>query len=227
MKKIGKRLILSAFVLGAALLAGPVGNPECGQVQAATVKKGLKKENGKYYYYVNGKKLKSSWKTIGSYRYYFGKDGSAYTGRKKISGTYYYFASNGRMQKSCIQKVNGKYYYFDSKGRMKKSAWVTCKKYKYYLSSNGAALTGIRVLNGKFYYFLSNGKYSTARTKKLRAAAQYEADFGALKKIIGEPKKAEYLASCYGSGDDGILIYANFTIYTYRENGKEIYMGVE
>ena len=33
------------------------------EVQAA-VKKGLKKENGRYYYYVKGKKIKNTWKSI-------------------------------------------------------------------------------------------------------------------------------------------------------------------
>ncbi len=36
-------------------------------VQAATtktVKNGLKKENGQYYYYVKGKKVKNTWKTV-------------------------------------------------------------------------------------------------------------------------------------------------------------------
>lgn len=46
--------------------------------QAATTtttakkKTGLYKEAGRYYYYVNGKKIKTQWKTINGKRYYFG-----------------------------------------------------------------------------------------------------------------------------------------------------------
>ena len=65
--------------------------------EAASVKQGLVKENGKYYYYAVNKagksvKVTEKWKTVKvtkngktSYsRYYFGKNGAAYAGSEKL-----------------------------------------------------------------------------------------------------------------------------------------------
>ncbi len=38
---------------------------------------------------------------------------------------------------------------------------------------------------------------------------------------IGEPDTSDYAPSCLGSGEDGILYYDGFSVYTYRENGSE------
>ena len=38
---------------------------------------------------------------------------------------------------------------------------------------------------------------------------------------IGEPQSADYASSCLGSGEDGILEYADFLVYTYREGDSE------
>ena len=48
------------------------------------VKKGLVEENGKYYFYKNGKKQKKVWKTVNGKKYYFKKGGQAATGSYKI-----------------------------------------------------------------------------------------------------------------------------------------------
>lgn len=202
---IGKRVAALA-VIGVLEVsaAGTLTAPAVTEA-AAAVKSGLVKENGKYYYYAKGKKVKNTWKKVGSYKYYFGSGGAACTGVKKIKGAYYVFDKNGRMQKS---------------------GWATSGSYRYYLLSTGKAVTGVRLINGKFCSFASNGRYSKAKTKKIRAAAVYEKDFSALKALIGEPKSADYVAGCYGSGEDGILNYGTFTVYTYREGTKEIYMGV-
>lgn len=37
-----------------------------------------------------------------------------------------------------------------------------------------------------------------------------------LKAAIGEPTDAYYEESCIGEGDDGILDYGDFTVYTFR-----------
>ena len=55
----------------------------------------------------------------------------------------------------------------------------------------------------------------------------YLKDFEALKALIGEPKKSTYTYSCMGAGDDGILTYSGFTVYTYRDtDGSEIVTGI-
>ena len=38
---------------------------------------------------------------------------------------------------------------------------------------------------------------------------------------IGEPEGSSYASSCDGPGEDGELYYEGFTVYTYREDGKE------
>lgn len=43
--------------------------------------------------------------------------------------------------------------------------------------------------------------------------------------LIGEPQSADYAPSCLGGvatgGEDGMLYYDGFIVYTYRENGEE------
>lgn len=47
--------------------------------------------------------------------------------------------------------------------------------------------------------------------------------------VIGEPKSSDYAPSCLGPGEDGELVYDDFTVYTYREGDtetvEEIYYG--
>lgn len=39
---------------------------------------------------------------------------------------------------------------------------------------------------------------------------------------IGRPTNGSvYASSCNGPGEDGMLFYDGFTVYTYRENGEE------
>lgn len=45
--------------------------------------------------------------------------------------------------------------------------------------------------------------------------------------LIGEPESSEYVPSCLGSGEDGNLYYADFTVYTYREGDTETVRVVE
>ena len=51
-------------------------------------------------------------------------------------------------------------------------------------------------------------------------------DVSKLYAAIGKPKSAEYASSCMGDGEDGILDYGDFSVTTYRENGKETVQDV-
>lgn len=107
-----------------------------------------------------------------------------------------------------------------------KSGWTEDKT--HYFDENGEAATGIVVINEKFYCFNSDGKYLAKKTSKIRKAAKYEKPFANLKKLLGEPNKSKYYASCYGNSKDGVLVYDNFTVYTFKPvKGKEIFMGAE
>ncbi len=44
---------------------------------------------------------------------------------------------------------------------------------------------------------------------------------------IGRPDSTDYAPSCMGEGDDGMLFYDGFIVYTYRENGTETVIYVE
>ena len=45
--------------------------------------------------------------------------------------------------------------------------------------------------------------------------------------VIGEPESSDYAPSCLGDGEDGMLIYDGFIVYTYREGDSEIVFDVE
>ena len=177
------------------------------RVQAAAEKKsGVVKEKKKYFYYKKGRKVKNKWVSIKSkgktQKYYFGKNGAAYTG---------------------VKKVKGKTYYFNKKGQMQTDCWY---KKTYYFAGNGKAYTGIYVIEGKLYAFGKDGKQNAEQTKNLQQYSVQGTDAVALKALLGEPSSAEYMASCMTwegqTGDDGILTYKNFTVFTFRYGDKEI-----
>lgn len=45
--------------------------------------------------------------------------------------------------------------------------------------------------------------------------------------LVGEPDSSEYAASCAGEGEDGVLLYDGFVVYTYREGEEEKVTYVE
>lgn len=96
-----------AMALAVALA---VGTPACVmqtpvEVSAKTMKKGLKLENGRYYFYKNGKKVKNGWQTDGKKRYYLKKDGVAAIGWNKIGKKAYHFNVKAVMEKN--KKIDG------------------------------------------------------------------------------------------------------------------------
>ena len=44
---------------------------------------------------------------------------------------------------------------------------------------------------------------------------------------IGEPESSRYEYSCSGPGDDGVLFYDGFLVFTYKENGVETVVDAE
>ncbi|MDC7286758.1 hypothetical protein NXH76_02990 [Blautia schinkii] len=187
------------------------------KVQAATVKKGLKKEGNYYYFYANNKKVTNTWKTIKttsngktvSYKYYFGSNGRAYAAKDLKKSMKY--------NKNVVLKKIGNYYYgFDRLGHMVKSGYYN-NPMKY--DSNGDSYT---------YYFDKNGRCNSAKSKAIRKAGAYQADAAAIRKILGKPKKEIKLNSCYGEpGDDYRLNYANIyvTIHRYPDK-REMVFGI-
>ena len=48
-----------------------------------------------------------------------------------------------------------------------------------------------------------------------------------LYKVIGQPLSSDYASSCLGDGEDGLLVYDGFVVYTYREGDVETVYDVE
>ena len=45
--------------------------------------------------------------------------------------------------------------------------------------------------------------------------------------LVGEPNETDYVPSCLMVGEDGMLIYDDFIVYTYRLDGEETVVDVE
>lgn len=45
--------------------------------------------------------------------------------------------------------------------------------------------------------------------------------------VIGQPQSSDYAPSCMGDGEDGMLFYDGFIVYTYREGDTETVYDVE
>lgn len=153
-------------------------------------KNSWKKENGKWYYYRSGQKVKYLNKINGKYYYfngsgvmltgwiqfkdgkrYFNGDGSMAVGWKTISNRKYYFKSNGYMA-VYTNTIAGKTYYFNGAGVMQ-TGWLKFNngKWRYYMS-NGVMVTGWKNLNAKKYYFDNQG-YMAVYTKTINGNTYY------------------------------------------------------
>ena len=147
--------------------------PSQNQSKHSSSKNGWVKENGSWYYYLNGKPvsnqfqdlyyLKSDGKMAEKewvYDSYYGswfylKEGGAYVNSQwyKVDGSWYYFKSGGYMARNAWQGS----YYLKSSGAMAESEWIYDSNYKswYYLKSNGVYLRS--AWQGS-YYLKSDGK---------------------------------------------------------------------
>ncbi len=213
------------------------GGKSSGTASAAAGVPRVVKVDGKLYCVQGGKTLAKRWVTVNGGTYYFQKDGTAATGPAKIGGTWYVFGAKGKLlvsTKTRVVSVNGEKYRVTKSGKAK-SGWDSSKA--HHFAKNGRMETDVTVINEKLYAFTAKGRYDTAKTKRLRAAARIDADAAPLLKLLGSPQKRTYSASCYQMtdsnghsllGDDGRLTYPHFTVFTFKaENGVEYYRGVE
>ncbi len=216
LKKIVMMLVLAMMLTSvpAAVQAASVQS-----VQTATVKNGLRKENGKYYYYVKGKKLLSSWKTITqsgvAYRYYFGANGAAYAGTRV-----------NNQNRNILRKIGNYQYAFDYKGHMLKGVQTIYSAYQFKLYAFSKT-------NGHLYPEASKTLQQLSTVKVTFTGTVYPA-YGKLKaklKALGEKElKVTFMCdSCFGDGRDGTITYPTFTlsIFKYRESGLCIVMDVQ
>lgn len=64
---------------------------------------------------------------------------------------------------------------------------------------------------------------TTQPVEDLKALAEscMEKSVSELYALIGEPESSDYAPSCLGDGEDGMLYYDGFIVYTYREGDEE------
>ena len=60
-----------------------------------------------------------------------------------------------------------------------------------------------------------------------KALACVDQDISVLYAAIGEPESSRYEYSCSGPGEDGVLFYDGFLVFTYKENGVETVVDAE
>lgn len=96
----------------------------------------------------------------------------------------------------------------------------------YY--ANGQFATGAVVYKNKFYSFDRTGNPDCAVTYHLREAATIQNSMCNLEKIIGQPLRKQYSASCFGNGEDGLWLYQNFIITTFKgADGIDVFIAAK
>lgn len=164
-----KRVFLSLLLALCFVLAAPAfpGSGSAMPVQAAQKKSSSKtlytsgnlklvEKNRKIYCYVNGKKIKKTWKTIDGYTYYFGKMGNAAAGTVKIGKKHFCFDRQGHMRTGFIKSRKGTCYYSEKDGH-RVSGWYTVNGKQYYFGKYACYVKGRCKIKKKYYLFGSDG----------------------------------------------------------------------
>lgn len=206
--------------------------------RSTALKYGWHKENGKRYYYYQGKRLKTGWFSIAGEQYYL-KNGAASVGWKMISGNRYYFDSMGVMQTG-FTKIDGDVYLMNEDGIMQtttdepgvtiredgtcviRKGWCQNKKgqYFYRYSSGKIAKKKWIKIKGKKYYVNSKG-YRVTGIKKIKGKKYYFDAKGVMKNGFITYKGNKYYFNSNGTMKTGWLTYKKKKYY-FQSNGKMI-----
>ena len=213
-----------------------------GSTGTSKAKNGIVKENGKTYYYKNGKK-QTGWQTINGKKYYFStKDSNMLTGVQKIGNKYYLLDKSTGVLKdkySGLYKQNSGTYYFKN-GDMQ-TGWQSMNAGKRYFSTkNGKMLTGVQTIGKDNYYFNEDGvlqvgkfnvgdyTYETDKDGKIKKKTRRT---GGVNKIKGNTILST-MSYIEGKGTGGITGLASGTkkvlkddIYRVDEMGKEAFIN--
>ena len=132
--------------------------PSENQSKPSSSKNGWVKENGSWYYYLNGKPVSNQFQDS----YYLKSDGKMAEKEwvyDSYYGSWFYLKEGGAYVSSQWYKVDGSWYYFKSGGYMARNTWQG----SYYLKSNGAMAESEWIYDSNYkswYYLKSNGVYS-------------------------------------------------------------------
>ena len=194
MKRIMVGLFGSLMLIGLCSLipvqANQLKSPVAQFPVTTLAAKTIKKSDGKYYGYRDGKLMKntftlvdgyyyyfndkgvaiiSQWKTINGKKYYFGSNGRAYTGAKKVGSYIYGFSSSGSLLKDYgYKKIDGKYYYFDANGKSIKGLYKAGSYYRYFNGDGSVATAQFKTINNNTYYFTKDGVMCTSEWKNIK-----------------------------------------------------------
>lgn len=128
------------FVCGCAYLA-------CLKRIEKKNKEEWKKENGKWYCYKNGEKIKNGLATIDGKTYFFDENGVMLADAwRVIMGFWYYFGKDGAMFFNTWKQHKDKWYFLNADGKMAAGAYVYYAKYNAYCWVDNEG-----VWNGKYY----------------------------------------------------------------------------
>lgn len=140
-KKVMKGIFALALICGISQLAYAADNNASEtqpiSIQENELKNGEEYENGYWFYYEDGVKLKNTFKELDDGRIvYYGSDGNMQYGECRIEGYWFYFdTKNGAMQTGFVN-LSGKTVYYDE--------------------NTGYMLYGSQTINGRNYYFNEN-----------------------------------------------------------------------
>jgi glucan-binding YG repeat protein len=130
----------------------------CAVSAGAATKNGFVTENGKTYYYENGKKH-TGWLTLGNRKYYFTKSaGVMATGWLTDSkGNKRYFdKSTGVMATGWVSYSGDNKRYFSTKNGVMATGWLKVNSDRFYMDpSTGYALKGFQKIGSYYRYFYS------------------------------------------------------------------------
>lgn len=119
-------------------------------------KDGWCKLDGKWYYYKDGRMLKSAWIIDKGDKYYLGADGAMLTGWQTIDRLEYYFYSDGHM--ACDEWLGGYFINMDGNKDGTKGVWKSNSKGKWWQISDGRYPKNRSVrIDKKDYQFNKNG----------------------------------------------------------------------
>lgn len=204
------------------------------------VKKGWVEENGKYYYYVKGKK-KKGWirldgkvyylnprngirltglRCIKNKYYYFDKEGIRITGWKSVKGKRYFFSRKNGTAVTGWTSIMKKYYYFNKQGQLQKNAWDT--SHTRYADEKGLRAYGWKELSDGTYYFDPKTGIKTVGWRTIDGKKYLFTSTGALSQksgIITFDKKKYYFNPTTGEQASGWQTINGQTYYFDPETG--------
>ncbi len=184
---------------------------------------GLARENGKLYFYKNGKKCADGWIKSGKLMYYADSEGILATSTKKtIEGNEYIFDKSGIMFTD-IFRFEGEAYYSGNDGVIRKDSWINFNGNKYLAKQDGTLYSNsVYNIGGNYYGFDIYGRLYTGSFtlggKRYIAGSDGILKVSCWTTINGN----KYYLKSDGSIASNETIEIDNIVYTFDKDGKSI-----